>query len=150
MDLRPYNLTAEQIEKAKGFISNRLLWYQPFIITDTLETGEGMNFRDHQGERGSVYWPDAPAAIRELIVRDLDRFRSGNEGLRQIYERLIDALIRELGKVSELTFAEVGCNSGYFVHALGLRGAKRTIGFDFAVNYDLFAWFNEILGTRSE
>jgi hypothetical protein len=141
MDLRSKKLTPQQIKAAEGFILERLLWYQPFIFSNDLEVGEGMNFHDvYQGEIASV----------SSAVTDHAYFSKCNHELRQIYEHIVDSLVKQLGDISRLSFAEFGCNSGYFMYALSLRGAKRTIGFDFAANTELFAFLNSILGTNSE
>jgi hypothetical protein len=140
MDLRG-KLTPQQIKEAEGFVIRRLLWYQPFIFSDDFEVGEGMNFHDeYQGETGSV----------SSDVTNLAHFRKCNRELRRIYEHIVDSFVEQLGDISGLSFAEFGCNSGYFMYALSLRGARKTIGFDFAPNTELFEFFNSILGTNSE
>src|SRR5262249_46520551 len=54
------------------------------------------------------------------------------------------------GNLCSWSFAEVGCNTGYFLYGLALRGARRCVGLDYTPNADVFAWFNEALGTRCE
>lgn len=145
MDLRDKHLSPQQIKDAEDFVRGRLLWYQPFIFADDFEVGEGMNFHDHYGgEVCSVHHPGIE------ITTKPDHFRACNQELRLIYDHLMDSLVGELGDISQMSFAEFGCNSGYFMYALSLRGAQRTIGFDFAANTELFAFLNSILGTTSE
>jgi hypothetical protein len=145
MDLRGKNLTPEQIQRAEEFVRYHLLWYQPFIFADDFETGEGMNFHDRYTDNVcSIYRPGIEAP------NDPTHFRECNQLLRELYEQLTDSLVHQLGNISKLSFAEFGCNSGYFMYALSLRGAKQTIGFDFAPNQDLFEFLNSILGTNSE
>ncbi len=161
MDLRYKDLSAKDIEQIHQFITRGKLAYQPFIFTDTLEVGEGLKF--YEGENssggGNVYWEgvdpktwvDPDPRAENSLVTDLERFRTCNQELREIYEHFLDTLVEQLGgNISDLTFAEIGCNTGYFLHGLALRGAKKCIGYDFTDNSDVFAWFNQVLGINSE
>jgi len=152
MDLRKYNLSTKQIDQAKKFIVSRKLLYQPFIITDELEVGEGKNYHDgYSKPTANVYWPDAPPEMRDLCTDDLQHFRNCNAYYRALYDHFIECVVRSLGgDVSRRAFAELGCNAGYFLHGLGVHGAKACYGFDFTENTEVFEWFNRFLGTRSK
>ena len=130
------------------FIVRRKLAYQPFIFSDDLETGEGLRFVNH-GIGGNIHWKDPDPRVKDLVTADPEAFKRENAALRAIYEDFIQQIASRTG-VSGLNFAEIGCNTGYFLHALALRGAGRCIGYDFTNNSRVFAWFNEVLGTRCE
>jgi|GEM_PF-5746450 len=151
MDLRDRNLSPENLKAIEQFIVERRLGYQPFIFADRLEVGEGLRFHDGEASSGHIYWPDAPTEIQNLLVDCPEHFRECNRNLRTIYEFLLDTLVQKFdSNISHLTFAEIGCNTGYFLHGLGVRGAKRCLGFDFTNNKKVFEWFNQVLGINSE
>lgn len=151
MDLRDRNLSPQDISQIHHFIIQRKLCYQPFIFSDDLEVGEGLKFHDGEFAGGEVYWKGADPGAASLVKdEELAHFRECNATLRKIYEHFLDSLTSQLGDISRMSFAEVGCNTGYFLHGLALRGAARTVGFDFTINDEVFAWFNRVLGTNSE
>lgn len=154
MDLRPIRLSAEDIERVKPFIQARKVYYQPFIFSDDLEVGEGLAFSRRlysHDYKPAVHWPDGPEELASILVRgdQLADFRAANGMLRRIYDHMVDFLCTGLGEAKGRTFAEFGCNTGYFLHALAQRGAAGCTGYDFTDNRDVFAWFNEVLGTNS-
>jgi len=130
------------------FIVHRKLAYQPFIFSDELETGEGLNFMS-RGSGGNLHWKDADPRVRDLVTSDPAALRRENAVLRAIYDDFVAKIALTVGTAG-LSFAEFGCNTGYFLHVLALRGASRCIGYDFTNNSRLFAWFNGVLGTRCE
>jgi SAM-dependent methyltransferase len=148
LDLRNRKLSPEQISELHEFIVKRKLGYQPFVFTDDLETGEGFNFINH-GTGGNISWKDADPRVKDLVTADPVAFRRENAALRAIYDDFVEQIASRAG-VPGLTFAEVGCNTGYFLYALALRGASRCTGYDFTENSQVFAWFNRVLGTRCE
>jgi hypothetical protein len=156
MDLRHRKLTPAQIEELHLFIRQRKLAYQPFIFTDTLQVGEGQRFRDGEfAEKcGDVLWeghpPDLDSADN-LITKDAAAFQEANHELRKIYDGMVDFIVKHAGAdISQLSFAEFGCNTGYFLHSLALRGAGKTIGYDFTPSDAIFRWFNDVLGIPHE
>ncbi len=151
MDLRSKNLSQSQLTELHRFIIQRKLAYQPFIFTDTLEVGEGLKFHDGESEGGNVYWQDSDPRVQDLLETDLYHFRECNQNLRVIYDHFVHSIIKHVGgDISQLTFAEIGCNTGYFLHSLALQGAKQCIGFDFTNNEQIFQWFNDVLGIKNE
>jgi SAM-dependent methyltransferase len=152
MDLRNKNLSKDDLGEIHQFIVQRKLAYQPFIFTDTLEVGEGLKFHDGESLAGNVYWEGADRRIQDLLVTgDVTRFRAANQQLRIIYDHFLDMLVEKLGgDISRLTFAEIGCNTGYLLHGLALRGAKKCLGYDFTNNDKVFRWFNRILGINND
>lgn len=156
MDLRAQKLSPVLLDRVRQFILQRKVYYQPFVFSEDLEVGEGLAFRkrlfDHSRKPG-VYWPSGPEALDELLVRpdELAEFRSANADLREVYDYFVDFLASQLGDdLPQTEFGEFGCNTGYFLHRLSLRGAKRCIGYDQTDNTDVFAWFREAIGSRAE
>jgi hypothetical protein len=148
LDLRNRKLSREQIGNLHDFIVRRKLAYQPFIFSDDLETGEGLKFIN-DGAGGNIHWKNADPRVTDLVTDDLESFRRENAALRAIYDDFVGQIASRIG-VSGLSFAEIGCNTGYFLFALALKGARRCIGYDFTNNSRVFSWFNRILGTRCE
>ena len=148
MDLRDRNIPPNQLAELHEFIVTRRLAYQPFIFSDDLETGEGHRFIN-QGAGGNVYWTNADPRVSDLLTAEPAAFRRENASLRMIYDDFVRQISAKVG-VSGLSFAEVGCNTGYFLYALNLEGAQRCIGYDFTSNSRVFSWFNRVLGTRCE
>ena len=154
MDLRSKNISKEQFDKLYTFIKQRRLGYQPFIFSDQLETGEGDNFVGYRLKQESpgknFFWEGCLEDIKYLMAENRENFQKNNNLMRLTYESFLTDITSTLGDISDLSFAEVGCNTGYFLHGLSLRGAKRCMGFDFTLNHDIFDFFNQLLGSRSE
>ncbi len=156
MDLRDRKLTPAQIEELHLFIRQRKLAYQPFIFTDTLQVGEGQRFRDGEFDEtcGDVLWEGHPpdlGSVPNLITKDAAAFQEANHELRKIYDGMVDFIVKHAGEdISQLSFAEFGCNTGYFLHSLALRGALKTTGYDVTTMGPIFRWFNEVLGIPPE
>ena len=137
------------------FIQQRKLMYQPFRFDEEHEVGEGMVLLTGTSTdscKGVVNWPRPPADIADLIVprSSLEKFRDANDALRAIYDHFIASLCQHLGEdISRLDFAEYGCNTGYFLYSLALRGARRTVGLDFTYNKAIIEFFNRKLGTNA-
>lgn len=156
MDLRPYKLSKKQITQAKKFVSQYLLYYQPYIITDTLEVGEGQNLHDGY-DRGAIYGrsvyseEEIDGCNSTTWAKDLPHFRACNADYRKFYESFTDQIAAHFGdEMKHLTFSEMGTNSGLFLFNLARRGAKRCIGYDWNDMAPLFTWMNGILGTKVE
>lgn len=154
MDLRPYNLTPAQVEQAIGFIRQYLLYYQPYIITDTLEVGEGQNFNDGYDRkdiyRASIY-SDRDLNLGIPQAKNLEHFRRCNADYRKFYDSFADQIVAHFGaEFKDLTFSEIGTNSGLHLFNLAKRGARRCMGYDWNDMGPLFKWMNGILGTNVE
>jgi SAM-dependent methyltransferase len=145
-----------QIERAKELGRRGLLCYQPFSFSDDYEVGVGWEFTESE-YAGLIHWKDVPAAymesadFRRLICapEEAPAFRAANDRLRKTYDHFADAICARLGDVSSLTFADIGCNSGYLPLAFALRGAREAVGFDREDYGKTFALLNEILGTEA-
>ena len=155
MNLSPLIKTDSQLEEAKELILDGKLSYQPFIFADDLEVGIG--YEALCGEfSGSVYWPTIDPKVREEVGKifvsnkNKDQFTKANQRLRIMYDTFIDEICTHIGDVSQTTFADIGCQSGYFPISFSLRGAKRAVGYDrvdFSKNFNLL---NSIMGTNAE
>lgn len=148
MDLRTRNISPDLMAELHDFIVRRKLAYQPFIFSDDLETGEGLKFIN-RGAGGNIHWKNADPRVKDLVTNDPVSFRRENATLRAIYDDFVEQIASRIG-VSGLSFAEIGCNTGYFLYSLDMRGARRCIGYDFTNNSLVFSWFNKVLGTRCE
>lgn len=156
MDLRSYITSPLQISKAKELVLREAINYQPFLFADDFETGIGFEFLF--GEfKGMVHSPDfdrdpgIPPAFRRFLIaaEDKENFSDSNRRLRVMYEGFVDAICGHFGDVSHMTFADIGCNSGYFPLSFSRRGAAESVGYD-RVNYTgSFDLLNDILGTRA-
>ncbi len=157
MDLRSFIKNDEQLQMAKKFVVDGLMNYQPFIFSDDLEVGAGYEFLD--GEfNGLVYWPSVPQEA--LSSPELSRFFINNSGkhqfteanqrLRVMYDTFVDEICSRIGDVSQTTFAEVGCNAGYFPLSFSSRGARESVGYDRENYTNVFDLLNGILGTNAK
>lgn len=151
MDLRNKDLSYSQLVRLHSFIVDKKLGYQPFIFTESLEVGEGLRFQYGETNGGNIYWENADPKVQDLLVDDLQLFRECNQNLRKIYDYIVNSVVKNLGgDISQLTFAEIGCNTGYFLHSLALLGAKHCTGYDFTNNGEVFHWFNNVLGIDND
>jgi len=158
MDLRK-TITKEQVRVAEKLINRGLLGYQPFVFSDDLETGAGHEFL-HGGEySGLVYWrqkirptPEENPTLNRWLIEPShkDSFSESNSRLRGLYDSFVDQISGLLGDISKLTFAEVGCNTGYFPISFCRRGAKSAVGFDRENYGDSISLLNKILGTDAQ
>ena len=155
MDLRKY-ISNNQLEKAKKLIIEGVLGYQPFVFSENLETGVGLEFE--KGEYlGLAYYPDIDnelisnsPSLKRLILdaKHFNSFHKANANLSLLYDTFIDEICQKVGDVANTTFLDVGCNSGYFPLSFAMKGAKEAAGCDreysFAKTINLL---NQITGT---
>ncbi|HEY0838510.1 MAG TPA: DUF1698 domain-containing protein [Azospirillum sp.] len=154
MDLREFSPSATHLECARRLAIQGLITYQPYVFADDLETGVGFEFEENY-YAGLIYHPDIDPELlkspelRRLIVDPAhrDRFRAANGRLRRLYDHFVDSVLTHVGEPSDLTFLDVGCNTGYFPMSFARRKAKLAAGCDrqdFSAVFDLL---NEIMGT---
>ena len=156
MDLRSLHPSPAQLQRAVDLVGRGLLCYQPFIFSDEMETGAGLEFTGAEFQ-GMVYLAHPPPRFlaRKEISRLLvdpakrERFSESNRRLRVLYESFIEEIETRLGPIERHTFAEVGCCSGYFPLSLAKRGAKLAVGFDRVDYGPSFRLLNGILGTHA-
>jgi SAM-dependent methyltransferase len=151
MDLRPFNPSPDQLDRARDLVMRGLLCYQPWVFTDDFECGVGLEFaRDDYC--GLVYLAgiDPPKAPRFIAAKNLRRFRAANTRLRQLYDGFTDRLCNALGGVDGLTTLDVGCNTGYIPIAFSRRGVSRAVGCDRESGFAAtVALLNEIAGSKA-
>lgn len=149
MDLRTLGVSAGQLARARELAFRRLLSYQPFIFSDDLEVGVGLEFAGGEGA-GMVYCKDSarPGGF-EVPDHFIDpvrkpEFTSSNARLRVFYNHLIDAALAHLPPPGGMTAAEVGCATGYFLLQLAERGIKQAVGYDNEDYGECIVLLNEI------
>lgn len=118
MDLRPYKPTKQQIIEAQKYLD-----YQPFILSDTVQTGVGYGFL--YGE-GKPFMIEKDKATKE----EWKNFTDANGRMRKMYDDWVDATCAVVGNIKGLTIAEMGCNTGYFLYRFMEKGAAKAFGFD--------------------
>ncbi|MDR4498219.1 MAG: class I SAM-dependent methyltransferase [Candidatus Scalindua sp.] len=155
--MRKYITNSNQLEEAKKLIIEGVLGYQPFIFSDNLETGVGLEFE--KGEYlGLAYYPDIDKELidkyprlKRLILdtKYFNYFHKANAVLSRLYDTFIDEICQIMGNIGNITFLDVGCNTGYFPISFALKGAKEAAGCDREPNFSKTVNFlNQILGTN--
>lgn len=156
MDLRANNPNDAQLAKAKELVKIGMMGYQPFIFSDQFETGVGYEFHHGAEGAGFVYDQNLESELFEGVLKRnlishniLLDFRAANSRLRITYESFLNLVEEKVGNFSDLTFAEVGCNTGYFPIGASLRGSPSAIGYD-ATNYEeSLSLLSEITGSNA-
>jgi hypothetical protein len=156
MDLRKYiKNDRKMLEEGIALIRSNHLFYQPFILADDVEVGEGRNFCEAYADVKTVfdlnvYAPNANVGDRRQAT-DLASFRQYNSEYRAIYDHLADIISKQFsGSVKDLTFAEIGTNTGLNLFNMAVRGAKKCYGYDWNDMNPVFSWLNKVLGTNVE
>lgn len=118
MDLRSFNLTESQILMGKQFLG-----YQPFIISDNVQTGNGY---------ACVYGEGSPVVMEKDNVSEDEwgKFTEANARMRKMYDDWIDAICAIVDDLSGLSVVDTGCNSGYFLYRFWERGIRKCVGYD--------------------
>jgi hypothetical protein len=152
MDLRPYIKNKTQVENGISLIKSKHLCYQPFIISDEIEVGEGQNFCDHYKDVTSVFDLNVYAKDIDLDGRktapDKDYFRACNAEYRYLYDFITESLQPLIPALNTLEFAEIGCNTGLNLFNMAHAGAKSCVGYDWNQMQPVFSWLNDVLGTN--
>src|ERR1700687_5365729 len=117
MDLRPFITQKALLERGIEFIRNGELFYQPYILADNVEVGEGQNLHDeYHGVTNvsdyNVYAPNYNVGTRKQPL-DLNHFHTCNQEYRELYTYIAEQICKHTGgPISDYTFAEIGCNTG--------------------------------------
>jgi SAM-dependent methyltransferase len=135
VDLRPFGLAPRQIAKAESVLN-----YQPFIISDDLQTGVAYSW---------LYAHD-PRVKPPLLFRRGDpawnQAAEANEGLRKLYDGFIEQIAARFDGGS---LFDVACNNGYFPVRAEMLGMKGCAGSDFYKSYRYSIRFlNTVIGTH--
>jgi SAM-dependent methyltransferase len=136
MDLRPYNLTSEQLAEAA-----RVLNYQPFVLSDDMQTGVAYSWL-HAAD---------PRVKPKLLFRrgdpEWDAATAANESLRLLYDGFLQQIADHLPGGSLL---DIGCNNGYFPVRAEMFGMRGCVGSDFYASYRRSVTFlNRVVGTAA-
>ena len=140
MDLRKYINNESDLNKAIKFIKNGTLFYQPFIIHDNIIIGEARNFIKQYSDVKSIYdynlysknFPELETVNgvkRNLISEnEKDFFIKINNEYDFLYEFCVNEIIKELNEpIENLSFAEIGSNTGITLLKLCEKGAKNAM-----------------------
>lgn len=136
MDLRRFHPTEAQQRRAAGALD-----YQPFVISDDVQTGVAYSWLHCADPRVKP-----PLVFRRGGEHDWALVTDANRGLAAMYDDLLDEAARRFPKG---TLLDVACNNGYFPVGAELRGMRGT-GSDAGRRY----WFsfralNDIAGTSA-
>ncbi len=145
MDLRPYINSQHRLDAGVSLIRRGLLGYQPFILSDDIEVGEGFNLCTKYADVESVH--DLNAYAKGIDIGrnqpiDATRFRKHNAEYRRIYEYICDQIEANIG-IRGHSFAEIGCNTGLTLFMLAKRGAAKCYGYDWNKMSPVFSWLND-------
>ncbi len=157
MDLRPYLVGRDDLlREGISLVQAGRLWYQPFILADGIEVGEGQNLADGYHGCQSIFDGNvglAPVHHRlwknnsRRLATDLEYFSECNERYRLCYKRLAETIALHVD-LSSSSILEIGCNSGLTLFNLAKMGAKHCYGADWTDYQDVFGWLNRVLGTN--
>jgi len=138
MDLRLNIETTEQINQAANVLN-----YQPFILSDDLQTGVAYSWQYAKDPRVS---PPLVFRRKDYLEQEWISVSQSNARLRSMYEDLLDEVSARFTGGSLL---DVACNNGYFPVGAELRG-MRGVGMDLGDYSAAVATLNTILGTRAK
>jgi hypothetical protein len=139
MDLRG-KLSSAQIDRACSILN-----YQPFIITDDIQTGAAYSWMYGVNVRSQT-----PTLFKkqDFEASEWGRISDANERLRKMYDAFVLEIVsRYVGG----SFLDVACNNGYFPVKAQKLGMSRAVGADGGAYFQSSIQFlNEVLGTEAE
>ena len=154
MDLRPYLADRPEVFKAGAqLVVKAQLWYQPFILADGFEIGEGQNLAENYRGCESLLDNNVSLAPQHLslwsgnarkLAVDPEYFSQCNHRYRLCYQRIADTIATNVDLASS-TIMELGCNTGLTLFYLAQRGAARCLGIDGTDYCRQFRWLNTTL-----
>jgi hypothetical protein len=124
--------------------AERVLNYQPFIISDDVQTGAAYSW---------VYGVNVKSATPVVFRRqehgeDWDKITDSNARCRRMYDDWISVISRRYAGGS---FLDVACNNGYFPVKALLSGMGRAVGAEGGGYFgESVAFLNKVLGTSAE
>lgn len=138
MDLRGYNLSLKQIE-----LASCVLDYQPFIISDDVQTGVAYSWLHSDDPRVSP-----PLVFRRPEwLSHWDKITAANDRLRRMYDDFVDEIVDRYRGGS---LFDVACNNGYFPIRAASRGMRDCVGSDLGAHHSKSITFlNQVLGTSA-
>lgn len=141
MDLRLYNLTKDQVSKAVACLD-----YQPFIISDDIQTGVAYSWLYSEEAGRLSHGQDFVADRKAVSITKWKKFADANACLRAMYEDWLDEIAK---RYPNGTILDPACNNGYFLSGALKRGMSRATGYDRANYSAAVSLLNEILGTNA-
>jgi len=135
VDLRRFELTPRQVAEAESVLN-----YQPFIITDDVQTGVAYSWLHAHDPRVK------PPLLFRRGDPTWDKAAEANERLRKLYDGFIEQIAARFPGGS---LFDVGCSNGYFpvrAETLGMRGIGSDIWRGRARS---IAFLNSVLGTKA-
>jgi 2-polyprenyl-3-methyl-5-hydroxy-6-metoxy-1,4-benzoquinol methylase len=138
MDLRAYRLSAADIQEAR-----RHLYYQPFIVSDEVQTGIAYDWAHSKG----IYQMQRS----EVSPAEWEEFCHLNEQLRNLYDYWIGEIDRYSGGIAGRSVVDTACAEGYFLYRSKQRGAASCTGYDLAPHLaGTTAFLNRVTGLGIE
>ena len=157
MDLRRYLVGRDDLlREGISLVQTGRLWYQPLILADGIEIGEGQNLADGYQGCQSIFDGNVALALEHhglwernsrKLATDPTYFSECNERYRLCYKRLVETIASRVDLQSS-SILEIGCNSGLTLFYLATMGAKHCCGADWTDYQDVFGWLNRVLGTN--
>ena len=121
----------------------RVLNYQPFIITDDIQTGAAYSWA-----YGTQVKERPPVVFRRPEWEgEWEKVTESNGRLRRMYD---DFMTEIAGRYRGGSFLDVACNNGYFPVRAQMLGMQKSVGADAADFGASIRFLNEILGTRAK
>jgi len=138
MDLRSFRLSAADVQEARQY-----LYYQPFIISDDVQTGIAYDWTHGKG----IY----QMLRTEASQAEWEEFCYLNGQLRSLYDYWIGEIDRYSGGIAGRTVVDTACAEGYFLYRSKQKGAARCLGYDLA-DYptEVTSFLNRITGLHVE
>jgi hypothetical protein len=138
MDLREFGLSPEQVEAGREVLN-----YQPFILSDDIQTGVAYSWRHSDDPR----LPPGFVFHREQWGEQWDQITEDNARLRRTYDGLMRFVASHYAGKSLL---DVACNNGYFPVRAELFGMGPSAGMDMGAQHqNAFAYLNSVCGTHA-
>jgi SAM-dependent methyltransferase len=138
MDLRGYSVPKEIDEIIRTHEARKLIWYQPFIFSDTAIVGTAAAWNNTLGIRKYACTDADPPEVRRVFLEQ-------NARLGDWYETLVAMCLACSPESQE--FLDLGCNAGHFSFQVAKLGKKAT-GVD--VWKDCYQFVSDILGVSFE
>lgn len=138
MDLREFGITCEQAQAGC-----KVLDYQPFILSDDLQTGVAYSWRYSSDSRV------APPLVfdRQEHGEQWDKVTEINSRQRRTYDGFIRAIA---ARYPNATLLDMACNNGYFPIRAELFGMAPSTGMDLGGHYqNSINFLNEVCGTHA-
>lgn len=138
MDLRSYSIPSNIDDILRDHQRRGLIWYQPFIFSDSAIVGTGAAWNNTIGIRKYICTNEDPERVRKVFLDE-------NLRLGEWYGELV-AMAMACSPASQ-AFLDLGCNVGHFSFQVTAAG-KQATGVD--VWKTCYDFVSEITGTSFE